>query len=83
MELRSIAEWVIRTRLLMLTGVAEVFVQGGDRNNIKSSSIPRRFWNMEPRSAMLKRLLRESNINTSGGFATKGKRSVRFASWAD
>ena len=31
LELRTLADWVIRPRLLKTTGVAEVFMQGGDR----------------------------------------------------
>ena len=31
MALRTLADWVVRPRLLKIPGVAEVFIQGGDR----------------------------------------------------
>ena len=38
MEIGTLADWVVRQRLLTISGVAQVINMGGIANNIKSSS---------------------------------------------
>ncbi|MCA8982444.1 MAG: efflux RND transporter permease subunit [Planctomycetaceae bacterium] len=73
MALRTIADWVIRPRLLKTTGVAEVFIQGGDRKQYQVLVDPTALLEYDVTLQDVERALRESNINTSGGFAVTGE----------
>ncbi|XZE22706.1 efflux RND transporter permease subunit [Pirellulaceae bacterium SH449] len=73
MELRTIADWVIRPRLLKVNGVAEVFMQGGDRKQYQVLLDPTALLEYDVTVQDVERALSESNINTSGGFAIKGE----------
>ena len=73
LELRTIADWVIRPRLLKVTGVAEVFMQGGDRKQYQVLLDPTALLEYDVTVQDVKQALRESNINASGGFAIAGE----------
>ncbi|MEP6172010.1 MAG: efflux RND transporter permease subunit, partial [Rhodopirellula bahusiensis] len=73
LELRSIADWIIRPRLLKTTGVAEVFMQGGDRKQYQILIDPTALLEYDITVQDVEKALRESNINTSGGFAVTGE----------
>ena len=73
LELRTIADWVIRPRLLKVNGVAEVFMQGGDRKQYQVLLDPTALLEYDVTVQDVERALGESNINTSGGFAIKGE----------
>jgi HME family heavy-metal exporter len=73
LELRTIADWVIRPRLLKVTGVAEVFMQGGDRKQYQVLLDPTALLEYDVTVQDVERTLSESNINTSGGFAITGE----------
>lgn len=73
LELRTIADWIIRPRLLKVSGVAEVFMQGGDRKQYQILIDPTALLEYDVTLQQVERALRESNINTSGGFATTGE----------
>jgi len=73
MELRTTADWIIRPRLLKTTGVAEVFLQGGDRKQYQILVDPTALLEYDVTLQDVERALRESNINTSGGFAVTGE----------
>ncbi|OYP38209.1 efflux RND transporter permease subunit [Rhodopirellula sp. MGV] len=73
MDLRTIADWVIRPRLLKVTGVAEVFMLGGDRKQYQILLDPTALLEYDVTVQDVQRSLRESNINTSGGFAITGE----------
>jgi len=73
MELRTLADWVIRPRLLKTTGVAEVFLQGGDRKQYQVLVDPTALLEYGVTLQQVEQALRESNINTSGGFAVTGE----------
>lgn len=73
MELRTLADWVIRPRLLKVTGVAEVFIQGGDRKQYQILVDPSALLEYGVTLTDVERALKESNVNTSGGFAVKGE----------
>ncbi|MEM8911917.1 MAG: efflux RND transporter permease subunit [Planctomycetota bacterium] len=72
-ELRTIADWVIRPRLAKLTGVAEVLMQGGDRKQFQVLLKPSALLEYDVTVQDVVAALRESNINTSGGFAVAGE----------
>ncbi|OYW24784.1 MAG: CusA/CzcA family heavy metal efflux RND transporter, partial [Planctomycetales bacterium 12-60-4] len=73
MALRTIADWVIRPRLLKVTGVAEVFIQGGDRKQYQVLIDPAALLEYDVTLQEVEQALKESNINTSGGFAVTGE----------
>lgn len=73
LDLRTIADWVIRPRLLKVTGVAEVFMQGGDRKQYQVLLDPTALLEYDVTVQDVQRTLSESNINTSGGFAITGE----------
>ena len=73
LELRTIADWVIRPRLLKVNGVAEVFMQGGDRKQYQVLLDPTALLEYDVTVQDVEQALSESNINTSGGFAIKGE----------
>ncbi|MEZ6088456.1 MAG: efflux RND transporter permease subunit [Pirellulaceae bacterium] len=73
LELRTIADWVIRPRLLKVSGVAEVFMQGGDRKQYQILLDPTALLEYDVTVQDVEQALRQSNINTSGGFATTGE----------
>ncbi len=73
LELRTIVDWVIRPRLLKVNGVAEVFMQGGDRKQYQVLLDPTALLEYDVTVQDVERALSESDINTSGGFAIKGE----------
>ncbi|MEM1067370.1 MAG: efflux RND transporter permease subunit [Planctomycetota bacterium] len=73
MELRSVGDWIIRPRLLKTTGIAEVFLQGGDRKQYQILIDPTALLEYDVTLQEVEQALRESNINTSGGFAVTGE----------
>lgn len=73
LELRTIADWVIRPRLLKVNGVAEIFMQGGDRKQYQVLLDPTALLEYDVTVQDVERALSESNINASGGFAIKGE----------
>ncbi|WP_417734989.1 efflux RND transporter permease subunit [Rosistilla oblonga] len=80
LDLRTVADWIIRPRLLKTTGVAEVFMQGGDRKQYQILIDPTALLEYDVTVQDVAQALRESNINTSGGFAVTGEteRSIRI-----
>ncbi len=79
-ELRTAADWVVRPRLLKIPGVAEVFIQGGDRKQYQVLVDPGALLEYGVTLQQVELALQESNINTSGGFAVTGEteRSIRI-----
>ncbi len=73
LELRTVADWIIRPRLLKVSGVAEVFMQGGDRKQYQILLDPTALLEYDVTVQDVERALRESNINTSGGYAITGE----------
>ncbi|MCG8651508.1 MAG: efflux RND transporter permease subunit, partial [Pirellulales bacterium] len=73
MELRTIGDWIIRPRLLKTTGIAEAFLQGGDRKQYQILIDPTALLEYDVTLQDVEQSLRESNINTSGGFAVTGE----------
>lgn len=71
MELRTLADWVVRQRLLTIPGVAQVVVMGGERKQfqvlVDSNSLTRYGVTLDE----VKASLRESNQNTAGGYLDK------------
>ena len=73
MRLRTVADWVIRPRLLKTTGIAEVFLQGGETKQYQVLIDPTALLEYGVTLQDVEQAIGESNINTSGGFAVTGE----------
>jgi CzcA family heavy metal efflux pump len=73
MDLRTAADWIVRPRLRKIPGIAEVFVQGGDRKQYQILVNPAALLEYDVSLQQVEQALIESNINTSGGFAVQGE----------
>ncbi len=80
MELRTLADWVIRPRLLKVTGMAEVIVLGGEKKQFQVLVDPHALVDYDVTLGEVQRALEQSNLNTSGGFTVEGQteRPVRI-----
>lgn len=73
LSLRTTADWIIRPRVLKVTGVAEAFILGGDSKQYQVRLDPTALLEYGVTLQEVEQALKESNINTSGGFAVKGE----------
>ncbi len=71
--MRTICDWVIRPRILKVTGVAEAFILGGDRKQYQVRIDPAALLEYDVTLQEVEQAIQQSNINTSGGFAVKGE----------
>ncbi len=79
MDLRTVADWVIRPRLLKEQGVAEVIVLGGDRKQYQVLVNPDKMQEYGVTIQDVDQAIQENNLNSSGGFTEEGhvERPVR------
>src|SRR5215210_7755848 len=68
MELKSVADWVVRRRLLAIPGVAEVITIGGDEKQYQVTLRPERLATYNVTVEEVLKAVRESNRNTPAGF---------------
>ncbi len=68
MELRSLADWVVRPRLLGVAGVSQVSIIGGQRKQYQVLVDPARLVDYNLNLEEVTRAVRGSNVNASGGF---------------
>ncbi len=68
MELRTLADWVVRQRLLTIPGVSQVIVMGGERKQFQVLVDPNQLLRFGVTLEEVKTALRESNQNTAGGY---------------
>jgi CzcA family heavy metal efflux pump len=68
MELRTLADWTVRQRLLTIPGVSHVIVMGGDRKQFQVLVDPNDLQRFGVSLREVKQALRESNQNTAGGY---------------
>ncbi len=73
MDLRTVADWVIRPRLLKEQGVAEVIVLGGDRKQYQVLVNPDKLLEYGVTIQDLDQAIGENNLNASGGFTEEGQ----------
>lgn len=72
MELRTLADWVIRMRLLSIGGVSKVTVIGGDVKQYQVLMKPEKLNALGLTVHDIEEALQESNVNTAGAFVFKG-----------
>ncbi|MCO6458193.1 MAG: efflux RND transporter permease subunit [Pirellulaceae bacterium] len=68
LELRTLADWVVRQRLLTIPGVSQVIVMGGERKQFQVLVDPNDLLRYGVNLHEVKEALRESNQNTAGGY---------------
>lgn len=73
MDLRTTADWVIRPRLLQVSGVAEVLIMGGDRKQYQVLVDPNALLEYDVTLQQVEQAVKENNVNTSGGFTVEGQ----------
>ena len=68
LKLRTIADWVVRQRLLTIPGVSQIFVVGGDRMQFQVLIDPDALRRLGVTLDEVKQALQESNLNATGGY---------------
>ena len=68
MDLRTIADWVVRQQLLTIPGVSQVFVMGGGRKQFQVLVNPNLLLRYGVTLREVESALRHSNQNTTGGY---------------
>ncbi len=68
MELRSLADWVVRPRLLGVAAVAQVTIIGGERKQYQALVDSARLADYGLTLAQVTKAVRNANVNASGGF---------------
>jgi len=71
MELRTLAEWVIRPRLMTIPGVAQVVPIGGGRMQYQVKVDPAKLRAYDIALEEVEAAVAASNLNTTGGFVEK------------
>ncbi len=74
LELRSIADWVIRPRLLSVAGVSQAVAIGGGRKQIQVLIDPQKLRQFGVSLQEVTAAVEGSNINTAGGWIERGGR---------
>jgi len=68
MELRTLADWVVRQRLLTIPGVSQIVVMGGERKQFQVLANPDELLRYGVTLHEVETALSESNQNTAGGY---------------
>ena len=68
LEVRTLADWVVRQRLLTIPGVSQVFTMGGGRMQFQVLVNPDELLNYGVTLADVKQAVVESNENATGGY---------------
>ncbi len=68
MQLRTLADWVVRQRLLTIPGVSQVFVMGGQRKQFQVLVDPGKLLRYGVTLHNVKEALSKSNGNATGGY---------------
>lgn len=79
MELRTVADWIIRPRLLKIPGVAQVVVMGGGRKQYQVLLDPNLLVEQGVTLKEVEDAIRNNNLNASGGYLinSEGEQTIR------
>jgi HME family heavy-metal exporter len=72
LDLRTLADWVVRPRLLKNSGVAQVIVMGGGRKQYQVLVDPTALTEYGVTLRDVEQALKANNVNMTGGFAVEG-----------
>jgi CzcA family heavy metal efflux pump len=79
-EVRTLADWVIRQRLLTIPGVAQVSVMGGGRKQYQVLVNPNELLKYDVTLAEVEEAVASSNANATGGYLEEGGNEVLIRS---
>lgn len=68
MEVRTLADWVVRQRLLTIPGVAQVFTMGGGRKQFQVLVDPDSLRTFDVTMEQVHQAVTRSNLNATGGY---------------
>lgn len=68
LELRTLADWVVRQRLLTIQGVSQVFTMGGGRRQFQVLVDPDAMLRYGVQLHQVKKAVQDSNQNATGGY---------------
>lgn len=74
MEVRTLADWAVRPRLLTIPGVAQVITMGGGRKQYQVKVDAAKLQAFDVGLEEVEQALKESNQNATGGFLDRGSR---------
>ena len=74
LQLRTLADWVVRPRLLSVAGVSQVIVLGGGRKQYQVLIDPTKLRQYGVSLQAVSEAVERGNINTTGGFIERGGR---------
>ena len=72
MDVRTLADWVVRPRLLTIPGVSQVIIMGGGRKQYQVLVNPESLLAFDVTLTDVERALGESNQNSTGGYLQQG-----------
>ncbi len=72
METRTLADWVVRQRLLTISGVSQVITIGGQRKQYQVLVDPTKLLKANVTLAEVEQALRDANLNATGGYLDEG-----------
>ncbi len=72
MEVRTLADWAVRPRLLTIPGVAQVITMGGGRKQYQVKVDAAKLQAFDITLDEVEKALRESNENATGGYQERG-----------
>ncbi len=78
MQLRTLADWVVRQRLLTINGVSQVFVMGGQRKQFQVLVDPGELLKYGVTLQEVKEAVEQSNGNATGGYLDEQGRPNEF-----
>jgi HME family heavy-metal exporter len=73
-EVRTLADWVVRQRLLTIPGVAQVVTMGGGRKQFQVLVSPDELQKYDLTLTDIEHAVAESNANATGGYLNEGSR---------
>lgn len=79
MDLRTAADWLVRPRLLRLSGIAEVIIMGGEKKQYQVLVDPDKLLRRGVSLLEVEAAIKANNLNSSGGFFEddQSERAVR------